>query len=153
MNAAKLGSIAAAGVLSACGAAGQTDAAATLDRMGVYIPVKDLTVSEAFYDDVLGRSADLRLPDFIGYTVGGGLFAIVSHERFAPDDSPGGATPYIAVSDVEALHAQLLASHPSAIEDGPLKEPGITILKLRDPDGYRVEFYSITSADAEKVER
>ena len=42
-----------------------------------------------------------------------------------------------------ALVEALKASRPNAIAEGPLVEPGITILKVRDPDGNLIEFYAM----------
>ncbi len=114
-------------------------------RMGAYVASGDLARSEAFYQILFGRQPVIRLDDFIAFDIAGGWFAIVSRGRYAPDAISGsGAVPYIEAGDLEEIRQRA-----STALNGPapsiIVEPGIRLLKLEDPDGQLIEFFSLSA--------
>ncbi len=120
------------------------DNADEFDRMGAYVSSSDLGRSTAFYGAIFAREPVIRLDDFVAYAIAGGLFAIVSRERYSAGSIPGsGSVPYIGAEDLEMIRrraATVLAGPVPVI----ITEPGIRLLKLFDPDRQLVEFYSLT---------
>ncbi len=111
--------------------------------MGAYVPTDDMQSSEAFYRTLFSREPAIGLPDFIAFNVAGGWFAIVSRDRYAPGAKPGsGAVPYLQSDDLEVLRARIASTGETAPEI--LKEPGIHLLKITDPNGQLIEFFKLT---------
>ncbi len=111
--------------------------------MGAYVPTDDIVVSEAFYSSLFATDPVIKLPDFVAFNVAGGWFAIVSKERYAPQSEPGtGAVPYLQSDDLEALQARLISRGGVASEI--IEEPGIRLLKITDPNGQLIEFFTLT---------
>ena len=112
--------------------------------MGVYVAVTDVGRSTAFYEGLFARKPTIVLDDFIGFTIGGGLFAVVSRERYHTGSSPGsGSVPYIAVDGLDIMRSRA-ATGTGEPKPDIITEPGIRLLKLLDPDGQIIEFYSLT---------
>lgn len=114
-----------------------------LVAMGAYVATNDIGRSEVFYRTLFDREPVIRLDDFIVFDISGGWFAVVSRDRYASGSAPGsGAVPYIQSSDLEAVQTRAAAA---AGAPAPLiiEEPGIRLLKLHDPDGQLVEFFSL----------
>lgn len=111
--------------------------------MGAYVPTDDIVVSEAFYSSLFAADPVIELPDFVAFNVAGGWFAIVSRERYAPEAEAGtGAVPYLQSNDLEALQARLVSRGGEAPDI--IEEPGIRLLKITDPNGQLIEFFSLT---------
>lgn len=112
--------------------------------MGAYVASDDLRRSETFYQALFESVPVIRLDDFVAFDVAGGWFAIVSRDRYAEGSVPGsGVVPYIQSDNLEALQAR---AADALGEPAPeiLVEPGIRILKLEDPNGQLIEFFSLT---------
>lgn len=112
--------------------------------MGAYVSSSDLGRSTTFYGAIFAREPIIRLDDFVAYEIAGGLFAIVSRERYSAGSIPGsGSVPYVGAEDLDMIRtraATVLTEPVPAI----ITEPGIRLLKLFDPDRQLVEFYSLT---------
>ncbi|MES0884606.1 VOC family protein [Roseibium sp. SCP14] len=113
-------------------------------KMGAYVSSDDMDRSRTFYQTLFARKPALQLDDFIAFDFAGGWFAIVSRDRYAPGSVPGsGAVPYIHTNDLERIRQR-----GSVAQGGPapdiIDEPGIQLLKLKDPDGQLIEFFSLT---------
>ncbi len=116
----------------------------TPTRMGVYIATNDLEQSEIFYKMLFALEPEIKFPGFTGFNIAGGLFAIVSRAQFAPESVIGARTvPYIKVASVSDLHKRLQATMTAQSLSNPVHEAAISILKIRDPEGNLIEFYSI----------
>lgn len=116
---------------------------APIMAMGAYVPTDDLEGSEAFYRVLFDSEPVIGLPDFVAFGVAGGWFAIVSREKYAPGSKAGsGAVPYLQSSDLEALQARATAAGIDVPEI--VKEPGIQLLKIADPNGQLIEFFKLT---------
>ncbi|WP_205626529.1 hypothetical protein [Ruegeria profundi] len=77
------------------------------------------------------------------FDIEGGWFAIVSRDRYAPGAEPGsGAVPYLQAADLEVLQSRVVATGAAAPEI--IKEPGIHLLKITDPNGQLIEFFKLT---------
>jgi hypothetical protein len=99
--------------------------------------------SETYYRALFDSAPIIRLPDFVAFDIAGGWFAIVSRERYAPGSETGsGAVPYLQSSDLEILRARLAAHTGQAPQI--IEEPGIRLLKITDPNGQLIEFFSLT---------
>ena len=115
-----------------------------LVAMGAYVASDDMDRSEAFYRALFDRQPVIRLDDFIAFDVSGGWFAIVSRERYAAGSVPGnGAVPYIQSGDLEMIRERYGAASDGEAPD-IIEEPGISILKVYDPEGQLVEFFTLT---------
>ena len=111
--------------------------------MGAYVPTDDMAGSEAFYRLVFDRDPVIALNDFVAFDVAGGWFAIVSRARYAPNSVAGtGSVPYLQSADLESLRARVARTGQTAPEI--IEEPGIDILKIIDPNGQLIEFFSLT---------
>ncbi len=116
---------------------------APIMAMGAYVPTDDMKGSEAFYRALFDRAPAIGLPDFVAFDVAGGWFAIVSRDKYAPGSEAGsGAVPYLQSADLEVLHARATAAGVTAPQI--IEEPGIHLLKITDPNGQLIEFFSLT---------
>ncbi len=121
-------------------AAAQTDQA--ILAMGAYVPADDMRVSEEFYRVLFDRAPVIELPDFVAFNIQGGWFAIASRSKYAPGSMPGsGAVPYLQSSDLGMLQER--ASAAGAEVPDIIEEPGIHLLKITDPNGQLIEFFSL----------
>ena len=115
-----------------------------LIQMGAYVASDNMATSEAFYKTLFDRDPIIKLDNFIAFDVAGGIFAIAKREVYAPGSVPGtGAARYIHSTDLTAVQARI---EKATGKDAPeiIVEPGIHLLKVTDPDGQLVEFFSLT---------
>ena len=114
-----------------------------LVQMGAYVASNNMSASEEFYSALLGLEPVIKLDNFIAFNVAGGILAIANREVYSPDSSPGtGAVPYIHSTDLRAVQARL--EQVSGKEaPGIIVEPGIHILKVVDPEGQLIEFFTL----------
>ena len=116
-----------------------------LIQMGAYVASDDMTGSEAFYTTLFGQEPVIRLDNFVAFDVAGGIFAIAKRDVYAPDSSQGtGAVPYIHTIDLAAVQ-QRIERATGRVAPEVIVEPGIQILKITDPNGQVVEFFSLTN--------
>ncbi|MEO0715082.1 MAG: hypothetical protein AAFY37_14350 [Pseudomonadota bacterium] len=116
---------------------------APIMAMGAYVPTDNMEGSEAFYRTLFDSEPAIGLPGFVAFGVAGGWFAIVSRDKYAPGSEAGsGAVPYLQSADLEALQARATAAGVTAPEI--IKEPGIQLLKITDPNGQLIEFFKLT---------
>ena len=116
-----------------------------LIQMGAYVASDDMAKSEAFYTVLLDLEPVIKLDNFIAFEVAGGIFAIAKRGVYAPNSSPGkGAVPYIHSINLTAVQARI---EKATGKDAPeiIVEPGIHILKVLDPNGQLIEFFSLTN--------
>ena len=118
------------------------------EQAGVYTLVDDLAAAKAFYVELLGLDPVFENPVFVGFYIEGGLFGVASRAQFSPDAEIGDRTvPYLRVKDIDATFARVKAIVPDRlVSDGVIREGPIALIKLRDPEGNLIEFYSISSA-------
>lgn len=105
------------------------------------VHVKDMEKSVAFYEDVVGLTASLRLPGPYGEIVfmGGGETLL---ELMGGGTGAQGQEISIgfSVDDLDAFAAHL-AEKGVLIHSGPMSPaPGIRFLFVQDPDGLQVQF-------------
>ena len=115
-----------------------------LIQMGAYVASDDMAKSEAFYKALFDREPVIKLDNFIAFDVAGGIFAIARRDVYAPGSVPGsGAVPYIHSTDLTAVQTRI---EKATGKDAPeiIVEPGIQLLKVIDPGGQMVEFFSLT---------
>lgn len=115
-----------------------------LIQMGTYIATDKLAESERFYTALFGREPVIKLEKFIAYDIAGGIFAIADRAAYAPASVPGaGSVPYIHSTDLAAVRARIeTATNKTAPEI--INEPGIQLLKIADPNGQLLEFFTFT---------
>ena len=112
--------------------------------MGAYIPTDNIAISEDFYRVLFDSEPIISLPDFKAFGVAGGWFAVVSRAKYAPGSEPGsGAVPYLQASDLMTLQTRATAA--GAPKSNIIKEQGIHLLKVTDPNGQLIEFFKLTS--------
>lgn len=118
------------------------------EQAGVYVLVDDLSAAKAFYAELLGLDPVFENPVFVGFYIEGGLFAVASRAQFAPDAMIGDRTvPYLRVKDIDAAFARVKAIAPEhLVSEEVIREGPIALIKLRDPEGNLIEFYSLSSA-------
>ena len=113
--------------------------------MGSYVPTDDMSASKDFYRNLFESVPAIELDDFIAFSVAGGWFAIVSRERYAPGSIAGsGSVPYLQSANLEELRARLTRFGVDAPDI--IKEPGIHLLKVTDPNGQLIEFFHLTAS-------
>ncbi len=144
-SAGRVRTFAAAGLMGLGGPALPQAAAADADlrAMGAYIAIEDMQRSVTFYGALFDRAPVIALEDFVAFDIAGGWFALARRSRYAPDAKPGtGAVPYIQSGDLEAL-ADRVATATGGEVPLILDEPVIRVMKIRDPDGHLVEFFTL----------
>lgn len=119
-----------------------------VERFGVYVVAEDVSRSAAFYGKLLSAEPEVRMPELVGFNVGGGFFAVISRQAYAPNVRRGdSAVPYVRVSDVERLHAHVQQVAPeSLLMPQVVVEGNFRFFKMKDPDGNTLEFFSLYSA-------
>jgi predicted enzyme related to lactoylglutathione lyase len=119
-----------------------------VERFGLYVVSDDLRRSTDFYGRLFGDKPQIAVPGMTGFDVAGALFAVVDRKRFAPDARLGNTTvPYIKVADVDAYLAHVRKVAPSSLVTPQVQgEGGFRFIKLRDPDGNLLEFFSLQPA-------
>ena len=60
-----------------------------VERFGLYVVSEDLPRSEAFYSLLFGVTPRVRTPGLVGFDVGGGFYAVVSKNAYAPTSTRG----------------------------------------------------------------
>ena len=106
-----------------------------------FIYVRDLHVSAAFYENLIGLPLALDQGSCRIYRVAGDAFLGICQQRDAVDQSPSGALILTLVThDVDGWH-RYLAERGVVVEKPPQYNPVYNIYHcfLRDPDGYLVE--------------
>ncbi len=110
--------------------------------MGAYVPTDSMGVSEKFYRALFDRAPVIELEDFVAFDIAGGWFAIVSRGKYAPETIAGsGAVPYLQSNDLAVLQSRARDAGVPASEI--IEEPGIQLLKITDPNGQLIEFFSL----------
>ena len=119
-----------------------------VERFGVYVVAEDVSRSAAFYGKLLSAEPEVRMPELVGFDVGGGFFAVISRQAYAPNVRRGdSAVPYVRVSDVERLHAHVQHVAPESLLMPQVAVEGqFRFFKMKDPDGNTLEFFSVSSA-------
>jgi len=103
--------------------------------------VRDLHISAAFYENLLGLPLALDQGSCRIYRVAGNAFLGICQQRDAVAPSPSGALILTLVThDVDGWH-RYLAERGVVVEKPPQYNPVYNIYHcfLRDPDGYLVE--------------
>lgn len=115
-----------------------------VQRFGLYVLVKDVERSVAFYEALFGEAPQIRTPALVGFDVAGGLFGIVDRARYGQDATVGGGVrPYIRVADIEFAFARASALAPDRIQTpGIVTEGPFRFFRVSDPDGNSLEFFS-----------
>ncbi|MEL7547451.1 MAG: hypothetical protein AAF088_15555 [Pseudomonadota bacterium] len=112
--------------------------------VGAYVPTDNLAASEAFYRTLFDRDPTFALNDFVAFDIEGGWFAIVSRAKYAPNSVSGtGSVPYLQSADLEEMQARV--AQTGRVVPEIIEEPGIDILKVVDPNGQLIEFFSLTA--------
>lgn len=107
----------------------------------ISLQVRNLSISRAFYTELLGLAVDERFdtPDFVLFDTNSipfGLSAAKANLDEAPQ--PGwGVTLWIDCDDANALHARLEAAG-TTILTAPYDSPFGRAFVFADPDGYRI---------------
>jgi catechol 2,3-dioxygenase-like lactoylglutathione lyase family enzyme len=115
----------------------------TIERFGLYAVTDDLDRAATFYQQLFGEP-QVRVPGMIGFDVAGGLYAVVDRKTFAATATRGDTTRgYIKVSDMRAAYDAVIAVVPNSMEGGVTREGRFSFFRIRDPDGYVIEFYAV----------
>ena len=135
-------------LLSAAAIASHNDVPVQFERFGAYVVVDSVDRTAAFYERVLGKSPQLRSQAMVGFDLAGGLFALVSKEKYAPNVVRGdNAVPYIKVANVERLFSHIESVAPTSLQTTQVQVEGpFRFFKIRDPDGNIIEFFSVGPA-------
>ncbi|MGO4843990.1 hypothetical protein AB4144_68085, partial [Rhizobiaceae sp. 2RAB30] len=74
---------------------------------------------------IFAREPVIRLDDLVAYDIAGGLFAIVSRERYAAGAIPGsGSVPYIGAEDLDMIRTRAATVSAEPVP-AIITEPGI----------------------------
>ncbi len=130
------------------GASPQRVSAAPIERLGLYVVVSDLEASTAFYQAFFEAPPSVRAPGFVGFTVAGGIYALVSREAFAPDSVHGdNVVPYLRVADIERAFDRVRRISPARPPAGIRDEGPLRLFRFADPDGNIIELFEVASPD------
>jgi catechol 2,3-dioxygenase-like lactoylglutathione lyase family enzyme len=113
----------------------------SFDQFVTFMYVRDLHISAAFYENLLGLPLALDQGSCRIYRVAGDAFLGICQQRDAVAPSPSGALILTLVThDVDGWH-RYLAERGVVVEKPPQYNPVYNIYHcfLRDPDGYLVE--------------
>ena len=111
----------------------------------LFVHVRDLERTRAFYVDLLGLEVLLEHPGYL--RVGGGRgFHIGFEERDDHEVGAVGIEVVVAVDDVDATHDRLARAGVRFDGDPADQEWGARHVWLRDPDGYRLSLCGPTTA-------
>lgn len=115
-------------------------------RIGMYLAVSDLSVSERFYSRLFETEPYISNENYIGFMVGGGLFGIMREDAYAyPMTRGNNVVPNFSVKDIDLAYEHVKSLDPETIQDH-IKQVGSTRLFLfMDPDGNVIEYSSIPS--------
>jgi hypothetical protein len=73
-----------------------------VERFGLYVAAEDVAATARFYERLFGAQPQRTTPVFVGFDVGGGLFAVVSRATYGLQVGSGSRVrPYIRVADVD----------------------------------------------------
>jgi catechol 2,3-dioxygenase-like lactoylglutathione lyase family enzyme len=119
-----------------------------VERFGLYVVSDDLRGSAGFYERLFGDKPQVAVPGMTGFDVAGALFAVVDRARYAPNAGRGDSSvPYIKVADVDAFLVHVRKIAPDSLETAEVQGEGsFRFIKLRDPDGNLLEFFSVRQA-------
>ena len=121
---------------------------ARLTRSAPYFPVTDVARAAAHYERVLGFQTEYSAgspPEFAIVTRDGlsiMLRRVADAHRLSPNEQQGGTWDvFFWVSDIRALHAELVANGADIVYGPVLQEAyHMTELAARDADGYVLGF-------------
>jgi len=122
-----------------------TGQALETQRFGLYVLVDDVERSVAFYQALFGFPPQVRTPALVGFDVSGGLFAVVSRERYAPAEARAGSVrPFVRVADIGAAYEHVNRVAPGRIEGGRISREGVfAFFRVTDLDGNVIELFSL----------
>lgn len=116
----------------------RTKPAAATRLRGVWLGVRDLEESRAFYESIGAHFDDGPGQDGIVHATLGGVRLIFES---GPGNLRGGAGYFLLfdVTDADALHAELEAAGCN-VQAPPKDEPWGRQFNVHDPDGYAIAF-------------
>lgn len=111
-------------------------------HFALVIPVADINVSLAYYQDKLGFTCDFTWKDPPEYAVlrRGGVSVHLTLGK--PDERSRSDAPiaYVFVHNVDLVYAQLVSSGAEISEPVADREYGMRDFDIKDPDGYCFTF-------------
>jgi predicted enzyme related to lactoylglutathione lyase len=128
--------------------AGEPAAAEPLrvETFGLYVAAEDVVATARFYERLFGAQPQRTTPVFVGFDVGGGLFAVVSRPAYGLKVGVGSRVrPYIRVADVDEAfrHAREIA--PDRVESQAVVQEGpFRFFRISDPEGNVVEIFALS---------
>jgi predicted enzyme related to lactoylglutathione lyase len=119
-----------------------------VERFGLYVVSDDIRRSTGFYERLFGDKPQVAMPGMTGFDAAGALFAVVDRARYAPNTTRGDSSvPCLKVADVDAFLAHVRKVAPESLETAEVQREGsFRFIKLRDPDGNLLEFFSVRQA-------
>jgi len=97
----------------------------------------DMSLSVAFYRDVLGLPLKFETPDWTEFATGEATLALHASRGAKSDDGsgrPGSCHPGLQVEDLDAFHTRMLQQGVSCLQE-PKDVSGVRIAQYSDPDG------------------
>lgn len=119
----------------------------------VKFPVTDLARSREWYERVLGLKVELEFPDGDGVVRGvaghvGGVPVALRVQETAAKGLAGFDPVCFAIADKQAAEEWIAHFDELGVEHPPVIEATIGwIVRVNDPDGTEVRFYSLSQAD------
>jgi predicted enzyme related to lactoylglutathione lyase len=116
-----------------------------VERFGLYVAAEDVEATARFYERLFGASPQRATPVFVGFDVGGGLFAVVSRAAYGLKVGAGSRVrPYIRVADVDGAFQRSKAIAPERLESPTVVEEGpFRFFRITDPEGNVVEIFAL----------
>jgi predicted enzyme related to lactoylglutathione lyase len=117
-----------------------------VERFGLYVAAEDVAATGRFYESLFGAPPQRATPAFIGFDVGGGLFAVVSRAAYGLQVGAGSRVrPYIRVTDVDGAFRRARQLAPERLEsDAVIEEGPFRYFRMTDPEGNVLEFFAIS---------
>lgn len=118
-------------------------------RAGMYLVVSDLNGAAELYEQVFQKEPYLRLPDFIGFEIGGTLVALFTEGAYNRELVRGNnVVPYIQVANLDAEFERIRKLNVRMLDSSIVDEGVIRLFMFADADGNAIEFFSVPPAPA-----
>jgi predicted enzyme related to lactoylglutathione lyase len=113
-------------------------------KLNLYVLVRDMSCSTAFYRDVFQREPVIQTPGFTAFALGDALYGLFDAANHPQPVYGSNVVPNILVEDLDALYSRLknLASpfHSEISANGPYR-----LFLFSDPDMNVIEFFAQAS--------
>jgi len=115
-------------------------------KIGMYLAVSDLSVSEKFYSQLFETEPYISNENYVGFMAGGGLFGIMREDAYSfPLTRGNNVIPNFSVKNIDLAYEHVKSLNPKTIQDHIIHVGPTRLFMFMDPDGNVIEYSSIPS--------